>query len=260
MASSDSAVERAGIDVVALKPTEHDLTRAVDLPVETVAIDYEGREHLPERSLLWDLATEKTVLLTVPVRADGFDPLGDDSLWDWIPDGVRRVLVAGHPAYLSEKEAARAIAPRLGAGMERAPDAWVGTEGVERLALATGATQYELLSKDTERTLRALRAAGFDGDLAVYAPTVLSTDDDEVLDAIGDYVARRGAVRRALPDGGHSDATAEGRAREVLTAAVEDYAFVGDAEAVNDRVAALREAGATSIVGYPARGIEEFLE
>lgn len=260
MASSGSAVERAGIDAVALKPTEHDLSRAADLAVETVAIDYEGREHLPDRALLRDLAREKTVLLTVPIRADGFDPLGDDSLWDWVPDRVRRVLVAGHPAYLSEEEASRAIAPRLGAGMERAPDAWVGTEGVERLALATGATQYELLSKDTERTLRALRAAGFDGDLAVYAPTVLSEDDDAVLDAIGDYVARRGAVRRAMPDGGHSDANAEGRAREVLTAAVEDYALVGDAETVNERVSKLREAGATTVLAYPARGIEELLE
>ncbi len=260
MASSGSAVERAGIDAVALKPTEHDLSRAADLAVETVAIDYEGREHLPDRGLLRDLANEKTVLLTVPVRADGFDPLGDDSLWDWVPDRVRRVLVAGHPAYLSEEEANRAIAPRLGAGMERAPDAWVGTEGVERLALATGATQYELLSKDTERTLRALRAAGFDGDLAVYAPTVLSADDDTVLDAVGDYVSRRGAVRRAMPDGGHSDANAEGRAREVLTAAVEDYALVGDAETVNERVSRLHEAGATTVLAYPARGIEELLE
>ncbi|MFW5903750.1 MAG: DUF7388 family protein [Halolamina sp.] len=260
MASSDSAVERAGIDAVALKPTEHDLARATDLAVETVAIDYEGREHLPDEGLLRDLAREKTVLLTTPVRADGFDPLGDDSLWDWVPDGVGRVLVAGHPAYLSEEEAARAIAPRLGAGMERAPDAWVGTEGVERLALATGATQYELLSKDTERTLRALRAAGFDGDLAVYAPTVLSEDENVVLDAIGDYVARRGAVRRAMPDGGHADANAEGRAREVLTSAVEDYALVGDAERVNDRASGLRGAGATTVLAYPARGIEELLE
>lgn len=260
MASSDSAVERAGLDAVALKPTEHDLERAVDLRVETVAIDYEGREHLPDEALLRDLAREKTVLLTIPVRADGFDPLGDDSLWDWVPDEVRRVLVAGHPAYLSDEEADRAIAPRLGAGMERAPDAWVGTEGVERLAMATGATQYELLSKDTERTLRALRAAGFDGDLAVYAPTVLSDEEDVVLDAIGDYVARRGAVRRAMPDGGRADARAQGRSREVLTSAVEDYALVGDAEAVKDRVSTLREAGATTVLAYPARGIEELLE
>jgi len=259
MAASDSAVDRAGLDAVALKPTEHDLARAVDLQVGTVAIDYEGREHLPERSLLRDLAEEKTVLLTTPVRADGFDPLGDDSLWDWVPDGVRRVLVAGHPAYLSEEEADRAIAPRLGAGIERAPDAWVGTEGVERLALATGATQFELLSRDTERSLRALRAAGFEGDLAVYAPTVLSDDEDAVLDAIGDYVARRGAVRRAMPDGGRADAGAEGRSREVLRSAVEDYALVGDSATVNERVSSLREAGATSIVGYPARGIEELL-
>jgi hypothetical protein len=260
MASSDSAVERAGLDAVALKPTEHDLERAADLAVETVAIDYEGREHLPDRSLLRDLARGKAVLLTVPVRADGFDPLGEDSLWEWIPDGVRRVLVAGHPAYLSDEETDRAIAPRLGAALERAPDAWVGTEGVERLALATGATQYELLSKNTERTLRALRAAGFDGGLAVYAPTVFSADEDEVLDGVGDYVARRGAVRRAMPDGGTANAEAEGRAREVLTSAVEDYALVGDAETVSERVSTLREAGATTVVGYPARGIEALLE
>lgn len=259
MADSCSAVERAAIDAVALKPAEHDLARAAELPVGIVAIDFEGREHLPNRSLLQDLAAKKTVRLTIPVRADGFDPLGDDSLRDWIPDEVHRVFVGGHPAYLTEAAVDRAIAPRLGAAVDRDPDAWVGTEGIERLALATGATQYELLSRDTDRTLHALQAAGFAGDLAVYAPTVFSDERDEVLDAIGDYVARRGPVRRAMPDGGRADAESEGRAREVLTEAVEDYALVGDVETVKERVSTLREAGATTVVGYPAQGIEALL-
>jgi len=248
----------AGLDAVALKPSECRVERAADLPVDTVAVDYEGRDHLPDAEMLSALAADREVLLTTPVRADGFDPLGDDSLTDWVPEGVRRVLVAGHPAYLSEAEAARAVAPRLGKAVERAPDAWVGTEGVERIALAAGGTQYELLSRTTERDLRDLRDAGLADDIAVYAPTVLSDDEDAVLDAVGDYAARRKPVRRALPDGAATDSAATGRAREVLSKAVRDYALVGSRETVRDRVATLTEAGATTVVGYPARGVDAF--
>lgn len=255
-----STVARAGLDAIALKPTECDVSAAGSIPVETVAIDYEGREYLPDPAILESLSAETDVLVTTPVRADGFDPLGDDSILADLPPAVSRVLVAGHPAYLTDEEQARAVAPRLGAALERDPDAWVGTESVERIAMATGATQYDLLSRTTERELRALRSAGFDGDLAVYAPTVLTEDDDAVLDAVGAYVARRRPVAAAVPEGAATDSRATGRAREVLLAAAEDYALVGTEAEIGEQTDVLREAGATTVVGYPARGLEAVLE
>jgi hypothetical protein len=258
--TGDRTVAETGIDALALKPTECDVERALDVPLPTVAIDYEGREALPAAATLDRLAGERTVRLTTPVRVDGFDPLGDDSLWEWVPDGVKRVLVAGHGAYLDDAERDRAVAPRLRAATERAPDAWVGTEGVERLALAVGGTQYELLSRSTRRDVRALREAGFAGEVAVYAPTVLSGDEDAVLDAVGDYAARRRPVARALPDGAPTDSTATRRAREVLSAAVRDYALVGTPAEVRDQVRELKEAGVDAVVGYPARGIDDFCD
>ncbi|GAA0662047.1 DUF7388 family protein [Natronoarchaeum mannanilyticum] len=259
MLRNAESVGETGIDAAALKPTECDVARAADLPVGTVTIDYEGREHLPTPESLAGLAEHLDVRVTTPVRADGFDPLGDDALLADLPESVGNVLVAGHPAYLTDEERRRAVAPRLGEAVDRSVDPWVGTESVERIALATGQTQFELLSRTTDRDLRSLRAAGFGGDIAVYAPTVLADDEDAILDAVGDYVARRGPVARALPEGAPTDADAEGRAREVLLAAASDYALVGGVEQVRERVAALREAGATTVVGYPARGVDAFL-
>jgi hypothetical protein len=256
--TGERAVARTGLDAVALKPAECDVRRALDVPLPTVAVDYEGRDHLPDSDVLAEIAAEKQLRLTTPVRADGFDPLGDDSLWETVPSAVRRVLVAGHGAYLTDEERRRAVAPRLRAARDRAPDAWVGTEGIERLALAAGGTQYELLSRSTVRDVRALRAAGFDGEVAVYAPTVLSADEDSALDAVGAYAARRRPVARALPDDAATDAGATGRAREVLSAAVRDYALVGGPDAVSDQVRELRDAGVDVVVGYPARGVDEF--
>ncbi|SDX99642.1 DUF7388 family protein [Halopenitus persicus] len=252
-------VTRTGLDAAALKPAEVDVARGAELPLETIAIDYEGREHLPSTETLRELAADREVYLTTPVRADGFDPLGDDSLLAKLPAGINRVLVAGHGAYLEETEAEKAVSPRIGAAVEEAPDAWVGTEGIERVALATGGAQYELLSRTTDRDLRGLRAAGFDGEIVVYAPTVLSDDEDAILDAVGEYVARRRPVARALPDGATIGADATDRAREVLSAAVRDFAIVGDVGTVRERVQELKDAGATRVVGYPARGIDDFL-
>ncbi|MBP1987769.1 DUF7388 family protein [Halolamina salifodinae] len=251
---------RVGIDAVALKPTEVDLSRATDLAASTLVIDYEGREAFPDDGTLRALAETAEVRVTTPVRADGLDPMGDDSLAQSIPAEVGRVLVAGHGAYLSEAESQRAVAPRFGEGSEQYPDAWVGTEGVERAALATGATQFELLSRSTERDVRALRAAGFEGEIAVYAPTVLSDDEDAILDAVGAYVSRRAPVRRALPDGCETDSAATGRARDVLLAASKDFAIVGDEETVEARVDSLHGVGVDQIVGYPARGLDELLD
>jgi hypothetical protein len=206
---SDSHAAVAGVDAVALKPSEHDLECIPDLEdaVETVVVDYEGREHLPEFDALAGLAGDRSVRVTAPVRADGFDPLGDDSLADAIPPELGRVFVAGHSVYLSETEGNRAIAPRLGAATTGEADAWVGTEGVERAALATGATQFELLSRTTVTDVKSMRAAGFDGDVAVYAPTVLGDAEDEILDAVGEYTARRG------PGGGARAPARPGAAR-----------------------------------------------
>ena len=265
MLSSDESivldVERAtttGLDAVALKPAEVDVSLAARLPFETVVIDWEGLEHFPAQKVLDGLARTATVRVTTPVRADGFDPLGDDRLLARIPDAVGRVLVAGHPAYLSEREQSRPVAPRLGAAAEAVPDAWVGTESVERIALATGNTQFELLSHSTRRDVRSLRAAGFDGELAVYAPTVPTADGDELLDAVGGYVARRPRVARQLPEGASTDASASGRAREVLLDGIADFALVGSVESVHEQVATLKAIGVDTVVGYPARGLDEF--
>jgi len=259
-ADGAAAAAETGLDAATLKPAECDVRRALELPFDAVAIDYEGREHVPDAATLRELAARKELYLTTPVRADGFDPLGDDSLVARVPEDARRVLVAGHDAYLSAAEADRAIAPRIAAARESAPDAWVGTEGIERIALAAGGVQYELLSRTTRADVAALREAGFDGPVAVYAPTVLTDDEDEVLDAVGDYAARRRPVARALPDGAPTGAAATGRAREVLSAAVRDYALVGTPPRVRERVTALKEAGVDTVVGYPARGVDEFVD
>jgi hypothetical protein len=255
----------SGFDGVALKPTEIDI-ETVDLAgVERAVIDYEGREHVPNSELLAERTRETELSVTMPVRADGFDPVGDDRLLEGLPEGVGRVLVAGNPAYLTESERKRAIAPRIGAARERAPAAWVGTEGIGRVALAAGGTQFELLAPTTVRELRALRAAGFDGDIAVYAPVVRSADEDTLLDALGAYVARRGSVATALDDargdgvttaadGMGTDAAATGKSRSVLLEAIERFALVGADETINERIDELRSVGVDTVVGYPARG------
>lgn len=249
-----TTLQAAGLDAVALKPTECDLRVAADIEADLVCIDYEGRDHLPDAGTLRDLAARTEVRVTTPVRATGFDPLGDDGLVDTIPEEVGRVLVAGHGAYLTESEREKAVAPRLRAATADCETPWVGTESVERVALAVGGTQFELLSRTTERDCRALRAAGFEGDLAVYAPVVLADDEGAVLDAVGAYAARRQPVREALPADAPTDAGATGRAREVLSKAVRDYALVGTADAVREQADALREAGADRVVAYPAQG------
>ncbi|MGM0397364.1 MAG: DUF7388 family protein [Halobacteriota archaeon] len=252
-------VEDTCLDGVALKPTEVDIDGAHEVPLGTFTVDYEGHEHVPDVATLERLAADREVRVTVPVRADGFDPLGDSSALEALPETADIVFVAGNPAYLEEHEQQRAVAPRLGAAVEAVSNAWVGTEGIERLALATGATQFELLSRTTERTVHALRSAGFGGDVAVYAPTVLTDDEDEILDAVGAYVSRRKPVARALPEDAPTDSTATGRARSVLLDAATDYALVGSRGSVHEQVESLREAGVDTVVGYPARGLEEFV-
>jgi len=247
-----------GIDAIAVKPAECDPREAIGLAVDRLVIDYEGRDHLPDAGLLAELAESFAVRVTAPVRAEGFDPRGDDALYDRLPESVGLVLVAGNPAYLDDRERSRAVAPRLGTMVERAADPWVGTERIERIALATGATQFALLSPGIEREVRALRAAGFEGDVAVYAPTVRSEAPAEILDAVGAYVARRGPVAKRLPDDAATDSGATGAVRKTLIDASRKYALVGDRGAVGERVDALRAAGVDHVVAYPARGIGPF--
>ncbi|MDY6764679.1 MAG: luciferase [Halobacteria archaeon] len=259
MLSRRESVIRTGFDGVALKPSKCDIRDAHGLVFDAVTIDYEGRQHLPDPEDIAELADEKIVRVTTPVRADGFDPIGDDSLYSKLPEKVGHVLVAGHPTYLSEEEKRRRIAPRLRAALDRFSGSWVGTESVERMALATGATQFELLSGSTLREVRSLRDAGFAGEIAVYAPTVLTDEEDEILDAVGSYVARRKPVAKLLPEDTPTDRTATGYAREVLLKASRDYALTGTPEAVSKKVEKLRESGVDYVVGYPARGIDEFI-
>lgn len=257
--TTNQLVEATCLDGVALKPKEVDVETARDVPLGTVAVDYEGTDHVPDAATLEGLASDREVRVTVPVRADGFDPLGDHERLDLLPDAVEKIFVAGNPAYLDDHEQRRRIAPRLGAAVEQHDNAWVGTEGIERLALATGVTQFELLSRSTRSAIGGIRSAGFGGDIAVYAPTVLTDDEDEILDAIGAYLSRRTPVARALPDDAATDSTATGRVRSVLLAAATDYALVGSTDAVHEAVTELREMGADTVVGYPARGLEEFV-
>lgn len=252
MLSATRHVATAGFDAVAIKPAEQAVTGHEQPPVETVVFDYEGDEHLPSAAVVASVAQTNNVVLTVPIRVDGFDPLGDDRRFEAYEPHVTFAFVAGNGAYLSDMERSRGIAPRLAAALERYPDAWVGTEGIERLAQATGATQYELLSRDTPRTLRALRAAGFQGDIAVYAPTVVTDDREQALEVLRPYLSRRATVREALGGSVPETIGRDGRARAVLEAAMDDYALVGSPTQLQSRLSTLRERGATTVVGYPA--------
>jgi hypothetical protein len=254
MLNRSAGLQRLDFDGIALKPLEIDVASLSSVPFEQVTLDYEGATAFPNPEILEQLAELATLRVTVPIRADGFDPLGDDRRWKQLPADPEIALVAGNPAYLSSTERDRAIAPRLAAALERAPQAWVGTEGIERIAMATGAPQYELLARGTPGRIRALRRAGFGGEIAVYAPTVLTDRDDVQLDVLGSYVARRRRVADALPPETTPDRSASGPARDVLLEACADYAIVGNPDAASERIAELRAAGVDHVVGYPARG------
>ncbi len=250
MVAELAAARLSAIDTVAVKPAETSLASAPINAIDRLVIDFEGVEHVPSRETLRSLTEACEVVLTIPIRADGFDPLGDNHRYEALPDSIRPAFVAGHPGYLSSRECDRDIAPRLHAALEGEPDAWVGTEGIERLALAIDAIQYELLAKHTAETVRSLRTVGFDTPIAVYAPTLVTDTDGAALDAFGEYVARRRPVAAALPEGARTDRRAQGRAREVLLRAIDDFAIVGDRSTVEARVASLREAGVTTVVHY----------
>ena len=241
-----------------LEPRFERVGPAVALDPRGVAGDDLGREVVRQR----DDRIEVAVLRgddDPDAAVDRFDPLGDETVRARLPEVVGEVLVAGNAAYLDETERRRAVAPRLDAASTGLVDPWVGTEGIERLALAVGGTQFDLLSRSTAREVDALRTAGLNLPIAVYAPTVLTDDDDGVLDAVGAYAARRSRVRRALPDDAPRDSTVEGDARETLLDACREYALAGTPETVADRVGELRAAGVDHVVGYPARGLDAVL-
>jgi len=254
-AVSGGLLSTVGFDAVALKPTEVDIDHAFSLTVETITIDYEGNEHVPGPEELRDLADSFAVRLAIPVRADGFDPLGDDHLAQEVPADISRVLVAGNGAYLSEAEQQRAITPRLKASATSSDDPWIGTEGIERIALALGGTQFELLSSATKNEVSALRTAGYDGEIAVYAPTVLSGDPDTILDALGSYAGRRHTVRQRLSNSVSLDSSISGEDRQTLLAACRAYALTGSPDVVAKQVESLHKSGVDYVVGYPARGL-----
>jgi len=258
-ALTGSSLTDVGIDAAAIKPTEVAVERAHELDVETLTVDYEGQAAVPDPDVLRELAGPFDVRVTAPVRADGFDPNGDDHLHATLPESVGEVLVAGHPAYLTNHEQQRAVAPRLSTAAERASHPWVGTDGIERLALAVGYTQYELLAPETASAVRALRVAGTEESIALYAPVVLSTEEDTILDAVGEYAARRQRVRERLPADAPRDSNATGDARSELLRGCRAYALVGDSEDVAEQVAELEAAGVDQIVGYPARGLDSLL-
>lgn len=250
MLSQSESLHAVGIDAIAIKPESTDVTTLEHLDASTVVIDFEGLEHVPRPEELAGVARARNCVLSVPVRVDGFDPLGDDSLLETFEETVSFALIAGHPAYLTSRQARRAVAPRLRAALERYPDSWVGTEGLERIAMATGATQYDLLDGSTERSVRAIRAAGFDGDIVVYAPTVVSDEHDHLLDAVGPYVARRKAVADRLADVGTVDANATGRDRAILLEAIDEYSLVGTPERIDRRVRDLDAVGVSEVVAH----------
>lgn len=255
MLSQSKAIADAGFDAIAIKPGESELSNLRHVQSTTVVIDFDGAAHVPTPATLDRLDARHELRVTAPVRVEGFDPLGDHRCLERYPDTVEYAFVAGHPAYLDDRARRRPIAPRLGEAVRRYPEAWVGTEGIERIALATGATQYELLSATTRRHVRALRSAGFDGGIVVYAPTIISDEEDVALDAIGEYVARRKPVSRRLPAGAREDGTSSGRARRILLEAIDDHAIVGQPATVASTIQELRDVGVDMVVGYPAAGV-----
>jgi len=188
MLTGREAVARAGIDAVALKPAECDVSRAANSPIDRVTIDYEGREHLPDAETLDRLAAEAELYVTTPVRADGFDPLGDDSLIDKIPDPPPAGCSWRATARTSRRTSRRrAVAPRLGAARAARRPRRVGRHGASSASRwRRGGTQFELLSLSVDRSRRAWAPRRrVRRRIAVYAPTVLTDDEDVVLDAVG---------------------------------------------------------------------------
>ncbi|MFB6254804.1 MAG: luciferase [Halobacteriaceae archaeon] len=242
------------LDGIAIKPSETDISHLSNSPFDQIIIDYEGMDVLPDRREIEELADEKTVHLTTPVRASSFDPIADRGSRMKVPSTINRIFVAGNPKYLTESEQNKTIQPRIVTATDRHPFAWVGTEGIERIALATGNPQFELLSPTTESNILHLRACGVEVDINVYAPAVIDSSKDRILDTLGEYVARRSEVRKALPANSSLDGSATGKTRRILLQAINNYALVGDVDAINQQITKLYEIGVSNVIIYPAGG------
>lgn len=247
-------IESVGFDALAVKPSHTDPSRVTSSPFDRFIIDFEGTEYYPSVSLIRDLQASTNVRLTIPVRVNGFDPLGNRDYLDALPPETKMVLVAGNPAYLSQAELSRRIAPRIGEVASEFADVWVGTEGIPLIALATDATQFFLLSPESRNTVKTIRAAGYAGTIAVYAPTVISDDQNTILDAIGPYTARRDRVRRELnrPD---SITDLDSNDREILVRAIQEYALTGSVPEINEQIQSLKNQGIDTVVSYLPTGI-----
>lgn len=245
-----SRLNRVGFDGIAIKPKERSLTSIEPSQIDRLVFDFEGMEHLPTPMTIQQLAEETEVILTAPVRHDGFDPLGDDDWFTRFEPFAKFAIVAGNRAYLDTVASKRAIAPRIGAARTRFPDAWIGTEGIERLALATGATQYELLSGGSEQVINGLRAAGFEGTIAIYAPTMITEDRTAALNQLAGYLKRRKPVARVIEaQAGNVEETGE-----VLDRVLDQYALVGPPATIEQRIVELKTAGADLLIAYPVGG------
>lgn len=250
-----SKLHAAGVDGLALKPTQYDLCAVPSSPVETLVIDYEGRGAFPDSSVLMQLATEYELYVTTPVRADGFDPLGDDSYLDRIPSSAKRVLVAGNPAYLTDDEQQRKISPRLKKARQSDPSAWIGTEGIEPLANRLGGTHFELLGPALDDRISQRRDDSAIDQVAVYAPMVITDDADQKIAALGEYVSRRDSVRSEIPEVRSVVDMARGRIRKELLEAIDQYALAGSIETIHRRITDFHANGVDQVIVYPATNI-----
>ena len=141
----DSSLRRAGVEAVALKPTD------CDRDGDAAVVDDEGREHLPSPATLESPSTTREYHVPTPRRAEGSDGTvavdGPTVLTD-CPDAVGGTL-------------ARMPAPR------RLPDGAATdapASGPDRSTLLEAATDFRLVGDD--RTIRdrieTRRSAGLD--------------------------------------------------------------------------------------------------
>lgn len=239
-------------DAIAVKPSQTSLSHVTSSPIDSVVIDFEGREHYPSNTTIQELQETTDTRVTIPIRVDGFDPLGDREYIDSLPTETKVVLVAGNPAYLSEDELQRAIAPRIGTAIDEFSDAWIGTEGIPLIALATTAPLFFLLSPESKHTIQQIRSAGYHGSIAVYAPTVVSTDTDTILQTLGPYTMRREPVRRKLDAESLSSLAPD--EQEILLRETQQYTLTGSLSEINTQISRLKTKGVDNIVSYLPTG------
>ncbi len=246
-------IGEVGFDALAVKPRDTDLSQIPSTPVNNVVIDFEGREHYPSNTTIRSLQETTNLRVTLPIRVDGFDPLGNREYLDSIPPETKVVLVAGNPAYLTENELDRSIAPRIGTAVDKFANAWIGTEGIPLIALATTAPLFFLLSPQSKRTIQQIRSVGYEGTIAVYAPTLITEDTDTLLETLGPYTLRRDPVRHKLESTSLSSLNPEDQ--EILIRETQKYALTGSVSAINSQISHLKNHGVDKVVSYLPTGL-----